>query len=258
VIRARPYGGVLAEATIENEKEPGGDSMSEERRYDDAEIAEIIARATESESSVSPVPSHDDSGLTLTQIQEIGSEVGISPARIAVAARSLANRGLAVQPLTFFGAPRSVTRIVQLERALNDDEWDRLVVDVRETFRAIGHIRVHGQLRTWNNGNLQVHAEPDGDGYRVRMTTSRSDTMPYFAIGLMFLVIAAMMFFDSGEQSTVLAAIFAVAGAGQIAFTRQRLPRWARERAAQMEGLAERIPLLMERNEPRDKSPSNE
>jgi DNA-3-methyladenine glycosylase II len=37
---------------------------------------------------------------------------------------------------------------------LSDDQWDRLVVDLRETFNAAGIVGREGSLRQWRNGNL--------------------------------------------------------------------------------------------------------
>jgi hypothetical protein len=45
--------------------------------------------------------------------------------------------------------------------------------------------------------------------------------------------------------AVAIAAAFGVAGVGQLGYVRATLPRWAEERAAQMEALAERIPLLL-------------
>ena len=43
----------------------------------------------------------------------------------------------------------------------------------------------------------------------------------------------------------ILAAFLGAVGVGAGANARFQLPRWARERATQMDGLAERIPLLL-------------
>lgn len=224
--------------------------MSEERSFDEGEVAEILERATAREAPLAPT-ARGRQGLTLSQLQEIGSEVGIAPARIAEAARAVASRDLGGAPRTFLGAPRSVSRVVPIERALDDDEWTRLVVDLRETFGAQGTIRTHGPLRSWSNGNLQVHVEPDGERYRVRMHTLKGDAVPLASMGTFFVFMAAMFLLMSilGEadaEGVVISALFGVAGLAQLGLVRARLPGWADERAAQMEGLAERIPLLLE------------
>jgi hypothetical protein len=224
--------------------------MSDPKRYDEDEIAEILELATTNEGAVQPATKGSGEGLTLEQIQEIGSEVGIAPARIADAARAMASRNLVGTTKTFLGAPRSVSRIVPIDRALDDDEWTRLVVDLRETFDAVGKVSVQGNLRTWTNGNLHVYVEPDGDRYRVRMRTHKGNIIPRTAVSATFiflsLVFVLQMLADGGNlRGLMMAAMFGAAGLGSLAFVRGTLPGWALKRATQMEGLAERIPLLL-------------
>lgn len=224
--------------------------MSDNRRYDDEEIAEILELATTNEGAVQPGSRGSGEGLTLEQIQEIGSEVGIAPVRIADAARAMGSRNLVGPAKTFLGAPSSVSRIVPIDRPLTDDEWTRLVVDLRATFDAVGKVTTEGNLRTWRNGNLQVHVEPDGDRYRVRMRTHKGNITPRMAMSTAFIFMSVMMLLAAvgeGVSFRVLlpALMFGVAGVGALAITRGTLPGWALERANQMEGLAERIPLLL-------------
>ena len=224
--------------------------MSDNRRYNDEEIAEILELATTKEGAVQPGSKGSGEGLTLEQIQEIGSEVGIAPARIADAARAMSSRSLVGPTKTFLGAPRSVSRIVPIDRPLTDDEWTRLVVDLRETFDAVGKVTTEGNLRTWRNGNLQVHVEPDGDRYRVRMRTHKGNVAPRMMMSAAFILMAVLMLLAAigeGVSFRVLlpALMFGGAGVGTLAYTRAALPGWAVERATQMEGLAERIPLLL-------------
>jgi hypothetical protein len=224
--------------------------MSGERLYDEDEVAEILKRATASDPTRTPVSAGSKEGLSLSQLQEIGSEVGIPPVRMAEAARAVASRDPSGIERRFFGAARTVQRIVHLPRPLNDDEWTRLVVDLRETFDAAGQVSVEGSLRSWTNGNLRVHVEPDGHQYRVRMRTLKGDTGPRAAVGGVFVLLAALILVvtlvGGGDPSNlILGSAFALGGLGHLGYTRAALTRWAAERADQMEGLAERIPRLI-------------
>jgi hypothetical protein len=230
--------------------------MSDERRYDEAEVQEILERATAVEGpgaiegSGAPALSPTSHGLTLSQLQEIGAEVGIPPERIADAAYAIGSRMPAPQPQTLLGAPRAVARIVPISRALDEDEWTRLVVDLRETFGAQGRIQVHGSLRSWSNGNLQVHVEPDGDRYRVRLQTLRGDAYPRAALGVVTLGTSGVMLLVNAlsglePSSVAVAGVMALAGIGQLAYLRALLRRWAADRTAQMAALAERVRQLL-------------
>src|SRR5215203_4970217 len=127
-----------------------------ERRYDQAEVAAIFERAAEATTHAGePRQPASSEGMTLAELQEIGREVGIAPESIALAARSV---GVAAQASsrTFLGLPLGVARTVQLDRRLSEEEWERVVVDLRETFNARGSVRSEGSLRQWTNGNLQA------------------------------------------------------------------------------------------------------
>ncbi len=224
--------------------------MRDQRRYTDQEVAEILERATETQAAALPASPGSEAGLTLAQLQEIGAEVGIEPARIAEAARTVGLRPLAPPQPTFLGAPRSVSRLVPIPRPLDEDEWTRLVVDLRETFGAAGRIRAEGSLRSWANGNLQVHVEPHGDAYRVRMRTLKGDLVPRVAVGAFFTLVAGILLTltllgEATASQSIMWAVIGVAGLGTLGHTRWMLGAWSRERAAQMEGLAERIPRLL-------------
>lgn len=222
--------------------------MSVSRRYDEQEIAEILQRATEADAAAPPPAA--GTGLTLAQIQEVASEVGIAPARIEHAARSL-DLPKASPPARFLGAPRSVARMVPLVRPLSDDEWMRLVVILRETFGAKGTVESIGPLRTWYNGNLQVHVEPWEGGHRVRMSTFKGNVTELTIMGSLFLFMATLtgllIYFKKGmDVGLIMSAMFGALGLGVIGSTRLALPFWADRRAAQMEEIAERIPRLLD------------
>jgi hypothetical protein len=222
--------------------------MSDSRRYDEQEIAEILRRATEADEALPKNTA--GAGLTLPQIQEVGSEVGIAAERIERAARSL-DLPKASPPASFLGAPRSVARMVPLDRPLSDDEWMRLVVILRETFGAKGTVESIGPLRTWYNGNLQVHVEPWEGGHRVRMSTFKGNVTELTGMGAAFLLMAVftafLIYFKKGmDAGLIMSAMFGALGLGVIGSTRFALPAWADRRAAQMEEIAERIPRLLD------------
>jgi len=224
--------------------------MSDSRHYDEQEIAEILRRASEADEAAPPPAA--GRGLTLAQIQEVGGEVGIAAARIERAARSLDLPETSPPvPVRFLGAPRSVTRMVPLDRPMSEDEWMRLVVVLRETFGARGTVESIGPLRTWYNGNLQIHVEPWEGGHRVRMSTFKGNVTDLTIMGSMFLLMAIftglLIYFKKGvDAGLIMSAMFGALGLGVIGRTRLALPAWADRRAAQMEEIAERIPRLLD------------
>jgi hypothetical protein len=216
-----------------------------ERRYNDKEIAAIFRAATE---EVSQSPSHEvarSEGLTLAELQAIGGEVGISSDAVAQAARAVDVR-LGAASRTFLGLRIGVARTVNLHRRLTDEEWERLVVQLREVFNARGRTRSDGSLRQWTNGNLQVLLEPTETGHRLRFGTLHGGARASIGVGIAVLGITATVVISSALGGTLgdavpgIALLFA-AGVGMIASGALRLPRWARLRERQMEVLAARI-----------------
>lgn len=216
-----------------------------ERRYNDEEVAAIFARASEEEQSSTQLVRSSE-GLTLADLQEIGREAGLAPERVANAAQSLEQ---VPQPATakFLGLPLGVAKTVRIERRLTDDEWERLVVDLRDTFDARGSVRTDGSFRQWSNGNLQVLVEPDGEGQRIRFKTMKGDARALLIGGLGMMGVAAATGLAAMLQPNLggldNSGTIALMGAAFFAWGALRLPGWAKLRRRQMDELAERVKL---------------
>lgn len=220
-----------------------------DRRYSEAEVAEIFRQAAEAQQTARrQLPSGE--GMTLTDLQEIGREVGIPPELVSQAAQGLDRAGAPARR-RFLGLPLGVGRTVELGRRLTDDEWDQLVVDLRETFHARGKVRQDGSLRQWTNGNLQALLEPTPQGDRLRLRTMHGNARGLMLIGLGIFGIAlgpaVVALFETGLGEAVRQLVpMAAAGAALFAAGALRLPRWAQNRTRQMEGVAARLALLAE------------
>ena len=212
-----------------------------ERRYTDEEIAAIFRTASEGLETPRQQPAREQ-GLALVDLQAIGREVGIPADAIAQAALSLDVRDASSQN-TLLGLPIQVARTVDLNRRLTDEEWERLVVRLREVFNARGTLRTDGSLRQWTNGNLQVLLEPTATGDRLRFRTFNAAARAsigggFAAFGAMVAVSIATALSGTVAQALPGIALLAVAGSGLIVNGAIRLPRWARLRGRQMETLA--------------------
>jgi len=216
------------------------------RRYDDKEIAAIFRAAADAPLAAGPEVPRDE-GLTLAELQSIGREVGLSPESLARAARAIdVSRG--GESRTLFGLPIGVARTVNLNRRLSDEEWERLVVQLREVFAARGTMRAEGSLRQWTNGNLQVLLEPTDTGHRLRFRTVHGAAMASMRAGLFAVGMSAITAVAAASAGHFMKGIPGIAflgltGLGMIANGALRLPRWARLRRRQMETLAEHVAL---------------
>ena len=116
--------------------------MSKERRYNEKEIAAIFKQAAKDfELAQQKVQSGE--GLTLEEIEEIGKEVGITPEFIARAASKIDQQAHAPSEKKILRLPIEVRRVVDLPDSFSDQDWDRLVVDLHDTFNVVGNIQGH-------------------------------------------------------------------------------------------------------------------
>jgi hypothetical protein len=217
-----------------------------ERRFNEAEVAAIFERAAEAQQTGQrQLPSGE--GMTLTELQAIGREVGISPELVNQAARAIEQGG---QPTarTFLGFPVGVGRTIDLDRKITDEEWARFVVDLRETFGARGTLRQEGSLRQWTNGNLQALLEPTANGDRIRLRTVKGDARGLMigGLGMLGAAFAALVgvVLPAGLSDLGLLSSFGfLATMGVVMFGAGafRLPGWARLRERQMEEVAARV-----------------
>lgn len=231
-----------------------------ERRFSEEEVAAIFQRAAEAQKTGRRQLTAGG-GMTLADLQEIGRDVGIPPELVADAARSL-DRGGRSGSRRMLGLPIGVGHTIDLDRRVSDEEWDRLVVDLRETFDARGNVRYDGPFRQWTNGNLQALLEPTATGHRLRLRTLHGNARASITGGLATLGVAAALLLVSAltgklADVTSVTALLSTIGLGMVGVGALRLPGWARLRRRQMEGVAERLALATQ-SEPPDDSASEQ
>jgi hypothetical protein len=218
-----------------------------ERRFDEHEVAAIFERATarlmESDRSGSNSEALT-TGLTLTELQRIGGEVGIPPQLIEECA-AVIEAGARPVAITekHFGLPARVSGAFALPRDLTDREWNELVVVLRETFDAHGTVSGEGALRSWRDGALEIRLEPTREGQRLHMETRKGDAV---ALGTVGSVLGAMgigfgilgMVSGKPDLAVVMPALLGGMGATMFGLGTLTLPRWGRERIDQMNRVA--------------------
>jgi hypothetical protein len=216
-----------------------------ERRYTRDEIESIFAAAADAQEGVHGASA--STGLTLSEMQEIGVEAGISRDAIARAAHALETPKPSSVSGSLLGFPIRVGETAELGRRLTDEEWERVVVMLRETFNARGKLDATGSFRQWTNGNLQALLEPGENGHRLRLQTYNQQARAFMGIGLGALgigVISTMSAAISGVLSTEsiasLSGMF-VMGTGLFALGAARLPSWSRMRRQQMRAILARL-----------------
>ena len=217
-----------------------------ERRYSDEEVAAIFRDAAEGQGT-GALQRTDGDGLTLSEIQSIGREVGLAPDLVTRAALSLDLKPQAMSE-TFLALPIGVERIVALNRTLTDAEWENLVGELRSTFRAKGRLSTSGAFREWTNGNLQALLEPTATGHRLRLRTTKGNARPMLGVSAAMLGMSLVTWGSAvlaGQLGPALpgVAMLAMMGIGLFTATALQLPSWARLRGRQMDDIAARVAL---------------
>lgn len=214
------------------------------RRYSEDEVAAIFAKAIEAEGPALTQASRDE-GLSLTDLQNIGRDVGLTPEAVANAARTM-DAGAPAESRTFLGFPIAVERTVMLNRRLSEEEWELLVVKLRDAFDAKGRVSASGSFRQWTNGNLQALLEPTSAGHRLRLRTFKASAHVGMRMGMFLIAMSGAVAIAGAVAGHSLGSLsgagflFAI-GAGLFASGVLPLREWARTRRQQMERIAEEV-----------------
>jgi hypothetical protein len=220
-----------------------------ERRYGDEEVREIFSLAATGEARDQPLPG-ESGGLSLEELQRIGQEAGLEPARVAQAAERLDARGRPAPVQRSLGLPIGVSRVVELPRAPTDREWELLISEFRTTFGTQGRMTASGGLRDWSQGNLHISVEPTAHGHQLRLSTRKDDAMGLNALalvlsGMSVLMGAVVAAAGKPEKALVVFGMFGGMALAAFGANLVRLPPWARTRQRQMEAIAERAVKLL-------------
>jgi hypothetical protein len=220
-----------------------------ERRYRDEEVREILSLATTGDPRDQSLPA-ESGGLTLDELQRIGQEAGIEPARIARAAERLDARGKPAPVRRSFGLPVGVSRVVDLPRAPTDREWEQLIAEFRTTFGAQGRATTSGGLREWSQGSLHISVEPTARGEQLRLSTLKEDAIALNGLGIVLggmSVIFGAVVAAAGKPGKALIVLGMFAAMALFAYGANliRLLPWARERERQMEAIAQHAVKLL-------------
>jgi hypothetical protein len=229
---------------------PGVQSIAmTKRRYGDEEVREIFSLATTGGMHDQSLPS-ESGGLTLDELQRIGEEAGIEPARVAQAAEKLDARGKPTPVRRSFGLPMGVSRVVDLPRAPTDREWEQLISQFRTTFGTPGRMTTSGGLREWSRGDMHISVEPTEHGEQLRLTARNEAAVGLNALailtgGVSVLTGALAAVAGKPEKALVVFGVFGAMALATFGANLVRSPRWARERTRQMDAIAEHVVKLL-------------
>lgn len=220
-----------------------------ERRYAEDEVREIFSLATTAAMRDRPLP-RESGGLTLQELQRIGEEAGIEPARVAQAAERLGARERTATVRRSVGLPIGVSRVVELSRAPTDREWEQLMSEFRTTFGGPGRATTSGRRREWAHADMHICAEPTEQGEQLRLSALQYDAMVFNGLGIVLgmmsmLMATALIIAGRPAKAFEILGIFGGIALAPFVVSFIRLPRWAREHERQMEAIAEHAETLL-------------
>ena len=221
-----------------------------ERRYNEKEMASILRLAATAQAESSGTNARD-SDFSLTEIMHIGTEVGIDPKQITLAAQDLAQRpGQKAAPGLFGARPVEVHERT-VDGYLTDEAWADLVEELRTMFASDGAITTSANAREWAGGTdtVSVHLTSTfRNGHtRIRLNVRRlGGILVGWMIGfpVMFIFALVLGIWMNKTGADWFATMLAILPSILVIFglTRLGVVRWAK--ASQ-----ESVKLLMDRLE---------
>ncbi len=125
------------------------DQNTHDRHYSEEELAAIIKRATEIHEE-----SKSDTGskLSLSELEVIADDLGIPKAHLRRAASELqlGSRRVKENKFRLFGGPKEREHNWTLDRVLTDDDWERIVLEMRASTGKSGKTEEIGRAREWS------------------------------------------------------------------------------------------------------------
>jgi hypothetical protein len=117
------------------------------RRYSGGEVEEIVKRASELEAST---PTAGGS-MTIGGVEALAAEVGIAPATVRAAARSMTPVPPVEPPRLnrWIGGPTRLLFEREIEGEVQDVDWPVLVDEIRRVLRNVGQVSQFGRSFSW-------------------------------------------------------------------------------------------------------------
>lgn len=198
--------------TILSEGRYVSDTPSDETRFTDREVREILKRAVERAPSRAVAKSD---GLSLAELKTIGAEVGIDAARLDEAAREVAAKGdRRTNPL--IGAPTLLRFERTVDGEIDPDDITRVLSVIRRTMGRQGEVTEIGGALEWSaTGEAgERHVTVDSRDGSTTVTGSANLTnaalMAYLPGGALGVIVSLIGLTQAAEAESALGLVFFV------------------------------------------------
>lgn len=127
------------------------DSMSD-RIFTQAEVSELLSKAARLEGAIGT----HKSGLTLAEVKDAARAAGIDPSWVDTALKTTAKTP---EAKTYAGITTSVHRERVLPNPIDENQWGRIVAELRRSLGGRGTAESIGGNRAWERAPLRVVIE---------------------------------------------------------------------------------------------------
>ncbi|UCG88571.1 MAG: serine/threonine protein kinase [Gemmatimonadota bacterium] len=226
------------------------------RRYSDSEVEEIVRRAAD-EQLAHPT----EEGMSLRTIQQIANDVGISPERVARAARQLEPREPVPPPAesgaaaVWLGSPTQIALERVVAGEVTQFVYEDMVDEVQATLSTVGQVGTLGRSLTWSTAHsgpgagraVQVRVTSRGGQTRIHVQERLGELAGSLFGGIMggggggglgMILGIGIGALGGGPEVGLLAAAWV---GGLYALTRTIYRAVSRKRRAELEGLSDRL-----------------
>jgi hypothetical protein len=148
------------------------ETMSDaEKRFSDDEAREIIKRALHLQHRRADAETPRD-GLSLSELESIGEDVGVSPELLRQAAGEVAAGESPTGRSRFLGAPTNPAETVAVKRPVSEDELNELLVTLPSMTGDDGSGNAHRRSLNWSTDSVTAMRT----GRTLRVTVHGSDS----------------------------------------------------------------------------------
>jgi hypothetical protein len=212
------------------------------RLYSDREISELIRRATELQDDEKALP---ERGVSLQEIERIAAEIGINPEHLRAAALELESGLHERDGLSVWGGPFLLGQKRVVEGSVTDEEWARIVLELRRMLGSRGNVEQIGQMREWSREvkdmdfryeQTQVSISPGEDQTTIEIRSQfRGGAYVAYLAGIVVSGTVAGAFLDGAGLSDLMnTIILGSSGVGGLAVARASIGAWASRRRRQL------------------------
>lgn len=231
----------------------------DQAEFDEVEVQRILKRAAEQQQAAERRSFIRGTGTSLTSLRDIAEEVGIDSRFVDAAAREVALRRDHPPAKEFMGVPDELRVQRVLPETIDDDEWIRIVDDLRATYGMTGHVSQYGRIREWqsspssSNGatsliHLRLEDTEDGTALNLSQNIRQQTMLPkvlgatFAGAGVTFLALTALA--SSTLPALTFSVVNLVAGAATFFGGMNWTGRWAQRRLERFQATADRIELM--------------